>query len=136
MVSGVAVAVVPDNLEAAEHLADGEEAEALGGDDAAGDERGLVQVAEALGDGRGLLGGGGGGGRGGLRGGGEEGAGVLGGVEGVLEIGLEGGDGAGGGGQRRGGGWRLAGVLTEEPCSGRGRRSWRPRRRPWSSRRR
>jgi hypothetical protein len=73
------LAVVADNLEAADHLADGEEAEALGEDDAAGDELGGADVADGLEDGLGGL---------------EEAAG-LDGSPGVLVVGLEGGDGAG-----------------------------------------
>lgn len=95
LVSGVGLAVVADELEAANHLTDGEEAEALGRDDAASDEGSLVQVAEALEDGGGLLGGRGGGGRGSLGGGVEEGAGVLEGLSGVAEVALEGGQGTG-----------------------------------------
>lgn len=47
------LAVVADNLEAADHLADGEEAEALSEDDAAGDELGGADVADGLEDGLG-----------------------------------------------------------------------------------
>lgn len=93
MVSGTSLAVVADELEAADHLANGEEAEALGGDDTDGDKRRRVDAAEALGSSSGLLGRGLSSGLGGLGGGAEEGAGVLGGLESVLGVGLEGGDG-------------------------------------------
>lgn len=72
------LAVVADELEAADHLADGEEADALGEDDAAGGELGGAEVAglgeEVLGRG-------------------EDGA-VLDGLPEVLVVGLDVGDGA------------------------------------------
>lgn len=74
VVSGLAT--VADELEAANHLADGEETEDLGEDDAASDELGSSDAADGL----------------------EESAGrdgaVADGLEEVLVVGLEGGDGA------------------------------------------
>lgn len=86
VVGGSALAVVADELEAADHLADGEEADALSQQDAAADELGGRDVAGALDEGAGL----GGGALGGL----QQGAGVLDALDGSLEVGLEGGDGA------------------------------------------
>lgn len=67
MVGSTIVAVVSDDLEAAEHLTDGEETNALGSNDATGDDLGAVDVSEALDYGGGLLGSLGGGLRSGLR---------------------------------------------------------------------
>lgn len=84
VVGSVGLAVVADDLEAANHLADGEETEALGGDDGTGGDGSGVDARGQVG---GLSSGSG-------RGGAEEAAGVLEGVHGSLEVGLEGGDGA------------------------------------------
>lgn len=93
MVSG-GLAVVADHLHAADHLADGEEAEDLGDDDASGRQLGAVDVAGLLQQGGGLLGGLLGGlGRGGL-GLAEERARVLQPLPQGLEVGLEGREGA------------------------------------------
>lgn len=83
MVGARGLAVVAHNLEPPDHLADGEEAEALGGHDARGDELGVAEAEAAAlrgleGLGRGL----------------EEGAGAAGEVPSALVEGLEGGDGA------------------------------------------
>lgn len=85
MVGSVGLAVVADDLEAADHLADGEEAEALGSDDGTGGQSSGVDARGNVGGLDGSRGG---------RGGAEEAAGVLDGVQGSLEVGLEGGDGA------------------------------------------
>lgn len=72
------LASVADELEAAKHLANGKEAQALGGDDASGNELGGAEVADRVEDGLGRL---------------EEAAGADRGPE-VLVGGLEGGHGA------------------------------------------
>lgn len=134
VVGSVGLAVVADDLEAANHLADGEETEALGGDHGTGGDGSGVDARGQVG---GLRSGSGRrGGAGGRGGGAEKAAGVLEGVHGSLEVGLEGGDGAADDSQT------LESLdiaysrkLTEEPSSGRGRQSWRARDRRGSSRR-
>lgn len=74
MVSGLAT--VADELEAANHLADGEETEELGEDDTTSDELGSTNAADGLEESAG-----------------RDGAGADG-LEDVLVVGLEGGDGA------------------------------------------
>lgn len=74
MVSGLAT--VADELEAANHLADGEETEEFGEDDAASDDLGSTDAADGLEESAG-----------------RDGAGADG-LEDVLVVGLEGGDGA------------------------------------------
>lgn len=71
------LAAVPDELEAADHLANGEEADELGGDDTCGGELGAGDVPDVVDNGLGGL---------------EEAAGAEGGPD-VLVEGLEGGDG-------------------------------------------
>lgn len=83
------LAVVSNQLEAADDLAYGEEAEYLGKQNAAAHDLGGRDVPEAL---EGVGWGGGRGGRGGSRL--QQGAGVLDGAEGAVEVALEGGDGA------------------------------------------
>lgn len=73
------LAVVPDDLEPTNHLADGEEAETLGQHDGAGRHLRLAEPTDLLEHGSGALGGG-------L----EEGGGLLDGFPGALEVGLEG----------------------------------------------
>lgn len=51
MVSSVLVAVVSDQLKAADHLAHGEETNAFGGYDATGNELGSADVLHSLQDG-------------------------------------------------------------------------------------
>lgn len=77
LVVGAGLAAVADELEAADDLANGEEADELSGDDTAGGELGVGDVADVVEDGLGGL---------------EEAAGAEGGP-GVLVEGLEGGDG-------------------------------------------
>lgn len=72
------LAVVSDNLEAANHLTDGEETEALGGNDTGGGELGVAEVAGLLEDVLGCL---------------EEGASLEGSPEGLVGV-LESGHGA------------------------------------------
>lgn len=72
------LAVVADNLHAADHLADGEETDALGEDDAASGQLGGAEVAGLVEE---------------VLGGGEDGA-VLDGAPEVLVVGLDGCDGA------------------------------------------
>lgn len=92
VVSGASLAVVADELESANHLADGEETEAFGRHDTTGDDLCPRDVPEA---------GEGGPGRGGrLLDALEEGAGVLDLLEQVVPVALDGGHGSGGeGGQ-------------------------------------
>jgi hypothetical protein len=128
MIPVVHLAAVPDELEAANHFADGEEAEALGEQDAAGGRLGSCDVAQLLGVG-------------GLDDAVEEPGRVLELLDQVLVVGLEGLEGAIErqkcqflvvgyySGARKGG-------RTEESCSGPWRPAWRVPGRPWSSRRR
>lgn len=115
--------MVANQLESADHLANGEEAEALGSDDSASDELGSAEISGLAEE---------------VLGGLDDGS-VLDGLQQVLVGGLEGGDGA----------IRYlvsrellrhvrqrGGILTEGSSSGRGRQSCQPRGRPWSSKRR
>lgn len=84
------LAVVTNQLEAADHLADSEEAQQLGEQDAAADELRVRDVPDSAHDGCGL-------GRGAGRGAGrglQQGAGVLEGAQCAVEVALEGGHGS------------------------------------------
>lgn len=81
MVLGNVLAVVTNNLEPADHLANGEEAEALGSHDTTSNQLSAVDVSELLQHGRGLLRG--------LGGGLRESTGVSNGVQDVLVVALE-----------------------------------------------
>lgn len=78
------LAVVSNQLEAAKHLADGEETKELGEQDTAASYLGDRNIADSLGNCR----------RGSGAGGLQERAGVLDGAQGAVEVALEGGDGA------------------------------------------
>lgn len=120
------LAVVTDNLETANHLTDGEETQALGGNNTTGNELTVADVTGLLDKVLGSL---------------EESAVLEGFPEGLVGV-LEGGDGT-----------MMPSmlelfeflkyynvkrceILTEGSSSGPGRPAWRPRRQPWSSRRR
>lgn len=55
MVGSTGLAVVADDLEAADHLADGEESKTLGQDNTASHDLGAVDVSNTLNDGGRLL---------------------------------------------------------------------------------
>jgi len=82
VVLGTVLAVVTNDLEAADHLTNGEETKTLGSHNTASNQLGRVDVAELLQHGRGLLRS--------LRGGLRESAGVSNGVQHVLVVALEG----------------------------------------------